>query len=361
MIESFIVISGIIAFISVLKEIKNIQIIFWMFILCLIVFDGLRWEMGTDWTSYFSYFKNAHVYDQPGFEHGFLLYTYIIRNLTDNYSVYLLITTAFIYIGIFYTVFKITNYSFLSIFFLTAVIPWYSGSLRQMMACVFFTLAIKSTMDKKLLHFIVLSIMGLLFHTTMIVTFPIYWIYGLSFLALTIIFFSLAVGSIFSKQLILILDWVVNFYGFNRSYSARLGGGLELSQPILGFLRKFITLSGLLYFSYLTYRVHNIHKDQWDKIKLTLFLSSLSVIFYYIGTFHIDHVSSRLNIYTGIISTAILVGLLDKSLNKKSNRILLYVFVWALQIVLYSRLELMSLFHPYSSIFYNYELHRILF
>ena len=100
MIESFIVISGIIAFISALKEIKNIQIIFWIFILCLIVFDGLRWEMGVDWTNYFSYFSKAHVYDQPGFEYGFILYTSIIRNLTDNYSVYLLITTAFIYIGI---------------------------------------------------------------------------------------------------------------------------------------------------------------------------------------------------------------------------------------------------------------------
>jgi len=154
---------------------------------------------------------------------------------------------------------------------------------------------------------------------------------------------------------------VVNFYGFDRGYGARLGGMLETSNPILGFLRKFITLSGLLYFSYVAYIAHNLHKDQWNKIKFTLFLSCLSVIFYYIGTFHISNVSSRLNIYTSIISTAILVGLLDKSLQKKSNRILLYFFVVALQVVLYSKLNLMSLFHPYSSIFYNYELNRVLY
>jgi len=361
MIESFIIISGIIAFLSTLKEIKSKNIIFWSFTILLVMFDGLRWEMGTDWGNYFEYFSVADVFVQPGFEPGFILYTSIIRNITDNYSVYLLLTTAFIYIGIFYTVFKITNYSFLSLFYLTATLPWYSGSLRQMMACVFFTLALKATINKKIVQFLLFIMLGLMFHTTVIVFLPIYWLYGMSSAALLFLFLLLTFGSIFSRNLIYMLDWVVHYYGFNKSFSSRIGGGLELSNPILGFLRKIFTLTGFIVFSYITKTSNNMDDDRWNKIKFTLFLSCMSIILYYVGTYHVEHVSSRLDIYTSIIATSILIGLLDRFFNKRSNKILLYFFVMALIVVFYSRLEFMELFHPYSSIFYNYDLHRDLF
>lgn len=359
MIESFILISGAIAFFSVLKELKSKKNIFWSFTLLLVLFDGLRWEMGTDWPSYFAYFSVADSYKQPGFEPGFLLYTSLIRNITENYSIYLLITTAIIYIGIFYTVFKMTNYSFISLFYLVGTIPWYSGSLRQMMASVFFVLALKASIDRKLINFIVLMVIGLMFHTTILVFFPIYWLYGMSSITFILLFIAIAVLSFFSKNLIQLLDGIANYYSFNKSFSERIGGTLEFSNPVLGFLRKIFTLTGIIFFSLAAKKTWSMNEIHWRKIKFTLMLSSLSIILYYIGTYEISHVSSRLDIYLSIISTSVLIGLLDKSFNTKKNRMLLFFFVLALVGVFYYRLEFMDLFHPYSSIFYNYDLHRV--
>lgn len=58
---------------------------------------------------------------------------------------------------------------------------------------------------------------------------------------------------------------------------------------------------------------------------------------------------------------SVLIGLLDKSFNTKGNRLFLFFFVASLVGVFYYRLEFMDLFHPYSSIFYNYDLHRDLY
>lgn len=361
MIEFFTIISGFIALLSVMTKVKRSELIFWSFILSLILFDGLRWEMGTDWGNYYKHFSVANVYIQPGFELGFIIYAYLIRSFTDNYSIYLFITTAFIYIGIFHTVFKMTNHSFLSLFFLTGHLPWYSGSLRQMMACVFFTLALKASMEKKLIKFLVLVTIGTTFHTTMIVFFPIYWLYGLPWTVLVGIFAVLTVLSVFSRNLIYVLDEILSYVSFKRSYMERLGGTLELSNPLLGFMRKISTITGLISFSLMAKTSRRMDKLQWEKVKFTAWLASLSLIFYYIGTYHITHVSSRLDIYTSIISTAVLIGLLDKSFKTFGNRMVLYFFVVLLVGVFYSRLLRLDLFHPYSSIFYNYDLNRKLF
>ena len=361
MIEFFIIISGIIAFVSIFKEIKNKYFIFWVFIFFLIFFDGLRWEMGVDWINYFKLFNNADVYDFPGFEPGYRLYTKIFRSVTSSYSVYLFITTAFIYITIFYTVIKITNFSFLSLFYLAAIIPWWSGSIRQMIALSFFTLALKAIFKKKKVKFIVFILTALMFHTSAIVFLPIYWLYGQSLVILLFIFFFLLFLSSYSQNLIEFLDFITQTYNYNRSYERYLGGNAQGSNPTLGFLRKTVNLMASIYFIYIANTSKNLKTVLWNKIKFTFFLSSLSIIFYYVGTYHIENVSSRLDLYAGTISFAILIGLLEKFYYKKSNKMLLYFFTLFLVVVYYLKLEHMSLFHPYSSIFYNYNYNRNLF
>ena len=138
MIEIFVLFSGLISFISIFSKKQLSNLFFWTILFFLIMFDGLRWNMGTDWESYFDAFAYSQEQIPVGFELGFAYYMKLIRTFTDNYSIFLIITTAFFYTGIFYQVFKLTNKSYLSIFFLLGTITWYSGALRQMIACVFF-------------------------------------------------------------------------------------------------------------------------------------------------------------------------------------------------------------------------------
>ena len=356
MIESFTIIIGIIALLSVRFDVKNKKLLFFLIILPISLLDGLRWEMGADWVSYYSYFTDDSY--SVSFDPGFILYTEIIKGFTDNYSVYLLITSLFIYIGIFYGVFRITDGSFIALFYLIGTIPWYSGSMRQMMACVFFVWAFKAVIDRKPIHYSVLMLLGILFHVTVIVFAPMYLIYGMSTVFYVLLFAMLITVSSFTDKMLFILENVMRMYGFDKNMATYLGGTYELSNPILGFLRKILTLSGLFVFTLISKSSVMVDSVKWDKLKFSLVLSSLSILFYYIGTYKISHVSSRLDIYTGIIVTSILIGFIDKSLAKKSNRILFYLFVLSLVGVFYYRLLWMDLFHPYSSIFYNYDLNR---
>jgi hypothetical protein len=362
MIESFTLFGGLLALLSIFMEVRHKNIVFWVFTLSLIVFDGLRWQMGTDWISYSEYFEAAtDVNLYAGFELGFRIYTTLIRNITDNYSIYLLITTAIIYIGIFYTVFRIANYSFISLFFLAGTIPWYSGSLRQMMASVFFCLALKASIEKKFIHFVLFIMGGLMFHTTIIVFIPMYWLYGMSLSVFFVLSIVMAVLSVFSRSLIFTLDTLANLVYFSKDFTSRIGGTLESSNPLLGFGRKFFTIVGLWGFSFMAKTSPKMDWMLWQKIKFVLSLASLSIILYYIGTYHIDFVSSRLDIYVSILSTAVLIGLLEKSFTNRGDKLLLFLFVVVLVGIFYARLEFMDLFHPYSSLFYNFNLNRELY
>ena len=363
MIETFTVLGGAIALWSAAANRDIKPTVLWLFLSSLIFFYGLRWEMGTDWTTHYRYFfavDNYGPFRLPGVEPGFGLYLWLMRRLTNTYSIFLLVTTALAFIGILYAVYKMTG-SFVALFYLTGTIPWYAGSQRQMLACVCFTLAMKASMETKLTQFIALMIAATMFHTTAILFVPMYWLYGLSSATYVVIFVALAIASALSRSLLPVLDVVVGYYGLGRSFAARAGGIPEASNPLLGFPRKFFTIAGLVAFSHAAESSPRMETGQRKEIRFTLMLASLSIIFYYMGTYQINYVSSRVDIYSGLIATAVLIGLLDRTFRSRMNRILLFVFVAALVGIFYSRLVFMDLFHPYSSIFYNYELHRVLY
>ena len=95
MIESFTLVTGFFAFISILSKtpLTTRVKLSWVIISLLIIFDGLRWEMGTDWEAYYSHFSVVKYQSRSNFELGFIWYPRLIRNITGNYSIYLFITT----------------------------------------------------------------------------------------------------------------------------------------------------------------------------------------------------------------------------------------------------------------------------
>ncbi len=329
-----------------------------MFLILLILFDGLRWQMGTDWQNYYDYFLKSDQYDQAGMEIGFKLYTSTIRFFTENYSVYLLITTALIYIGIFYPVFRITGYKFMPIFYLTGCIPWYSGSLRQMMASIFFTMALCLIYKRKLLFFLIVMLTGATFHTTILVFIPIYWLYGISTTTFVIVLVSLFLVSTLIGSFLSRIDQLIQLFNPGKSIEERFGGNeLKNTNPIFGFLRKIITTVGYIWFWSKSKKQAYI-KEEKDRMLFFLYITTLSIFLYFLGSFYLEHVSSRLDIYSGIISAAVLIGLLEKELINQKSKTLLLGFTFVLLLIFYARLEYTSLFHPYSSIFYNYDYKR---
>ena len=356
MIETFIFISMVLSLVSIFFKINlgAKKKIAYCFLFLIVFFDGLRWETGTDWKTYYDGYQNLLDGFQPGFEIGFSFYSFIIRSLTDNYSLFLLITTFIIYFGIYIPILKLTNFSFTSLFFLTAHVPWYSGSLRQMLATVFFCHSLKYIHDRKLFKFVITLIFGATFHSTIVPFIFTYWVYGASFYAFLFLALIIVGSSAIISYLINFIDSIINLINPGKSIEGRIKSSVEFSNPYLGILRKFLTLL-LSYFSsnnFISYEIIKVNDDE-IKLKFYLFLSYFSLIFYIVGTFFIEHVSSRLDIYTGIICLSILFGLIEKNIFNKKKMYLLFFIVALLCYVNYTRLMYMDLFHPYKSIFYN--------
>ena len=359
MIEIFTIISAIFLpfsfFNSNFKKKELITVL--VLIFGIIFFDGLRWEMGTDWTNYLNNFQKIQIRWTPGFEFGFQYYTHLISLFTENYSVYLVITSFLFYSGIFYYSYKISGNSFITLFLLFATITWYSGGMRQMLACAIFVISLKYIINRNLKYFLIISFLGLSFHLTFIVLVPFYFIYGFSNKRFFLIFCILFLLSFFLYPIIEQFANIFNFFNPGKDLNDRFDGGLD-TNPIFGFGRKIITLIPIVYF-------YTIRKDIRDDKKIRFFfhLSFFSLFIYYLGFNYIGILASRLNIYFGIISTAIFLGLIQSKLRSKQNKILLILFCFFIAILHYSRLADwgMSLYHPYSSIFFNYDLNRILF
>ena len=107
----------------------------------LLVFqDGFRWETGTDWDPYHNFFEDLTISIQPedsDFDIGYVIFTYIIRSISDNYTIFLTVFSVIFYSGFFYLIFKCSDAPFTSllVFYMSTV--YYMGMNRQFTAMTF--------------------------------------------------------------------------------------------------------------------------------------------------------------------------------------------------------------------------------
>ena len=331
--------------------------IFEFLLLLLVIFlEGTKWEMGVDWRSYFNFFEVASNWQEQktrgglAFEPGFRLYAFTIANLTENYSVFIFITMAFCYSAILIPIFRMTNKSFVSIFYLLTIIPWYSGALRQMIAIGFFTLSLNAIHNRNFWKFFFYILVGFLFHITAILYLPMYFIYNLSWGLFVILYVGAVFLAINSGQILILFDYIFSQLGGSRSYLNYLKPPLAPVNPLLGFMRKFITVGGFYIFGFTSLDNNKEHKDK-DNLKFYLMMASFTAVLYLIGIYFIQTIGSRLDMYISIVIFGMAIGIIDTNIRKQSNRILFFLFVVAISLVFYSRLSFLNLFYPYQSIF----------
>ena len=356
MIELFTIVFGALSLSSIFKPNLRSNYLFLLVLIPLILCSGLRWEMGTDWRSYYNLFtKNENFYFmEPGYQY----YVEFIRKFTDNYSVFLLITDTLTIGGILSLIFEYTKKNYLSVFYATGTLLWYAGSLRQMLALLILTYAIRFIIKRKFIFYLILVIISTFFHKTSLFYIAIYFAYNLSLGLIAVILLSLF---FITPHIIFLYDLVLNFFYSNNGLGFRLYKPEDenSSNYYLGFTRKILTFS-IIYFIYKKWvSVFDWKEERVFKFYIKMLI--LSIYFYLVGTFYIVFVSSRMDIFPAFICTPILIGLIDNRLTKNYQRIILLLIVLIFNLIFYTRLEYMDLFHPYSSIFYNFDLSRELY
>jgi len=149
--------------------------------LLFIIVGGLRYNVGTDWPQYEVTFNTldsvAGIFTARE-EKLFVVFMFLTKKIIDSY-VFFTFTFFLVAFYLKYIIFK--KYStdiFLSLifYFFTLFLIYDLNGVRQGMALAFVFLSIPAILNKKLFLFVFLILVGSLFHISVVIFLPFYWI-----------------------------------------------------------------------------------------------------------------------------------------------------------------------------------------
>lgn len=144
--------------------------IYWLFCFVLLVcHDGLRWETGTDWVPYSTYFETCLNLMNDDFEWGYATLSKLVRVFTNEYTFFLLLHAIILYFFVFNSIKKYALNPFLSLFlYYCATLPLL-GMNRQFIAFGICLYAIRYIMERKKLCFAISLTAAMAFHLSAVV------------------------------------------------------------------------------------------------------------------------------------------------------------------------------------------------
>lgn len=330
----------------------------------LLVFqDGFRWETGTDWDPYHNFFEDLTISIQPedsDFDIGYVIFTYIIRSISDNYTIFLTVFSVIFYSGFFYLIFKCSDAPFTSllVFYMSTV--YYMGMNRQFMAMTFYAIGLVWLTQDKKLYYIIMIIIGALFHKTILMGIIALFlnkklnnILIIGILSLTIL---IAISGIVNKLPLGIFALLGEQAGDKMEYYSVNGDATSMTSMILATIRRLIWIVPLLvYDRYIT------DKPRGYYLFFNLYL--IGTVFYIIcnGTI-LQIVVSRALIYFNIMEMFMVPVIF--SLLKQNYGKLILAFILVAYTILYTYKgfkgygEGTDYFLPYKGIFINTDYNR---
>jgi hypothetical protein len=199
-----------------------------------LLFLGFRGFIFTDWESYYAFFQKCPgVFDSVkeisaffsrgqyfAWGRGFLVYTFIIKSFTQNYFLFQFISFS-IDIFILYWFFKkyIPNYIVLGFLFFYSFngIDIEVNLLRNSKAILLFLISIKYIEKHNFIKYLMINILGCLFHISSIVYIPLYFILNRTFNKYFILFIFIAGNIIFLLQIKWFSSVLIKLAAFNHN------------------------------------------------------------------------------------------------------------------------------------------------
>lgn len=309
----------IILFILELNKIHSCRKYVPLVFIVIVLQDGLRWEMGTDWKPYLDQYNDFVKY---GFSRSFdLLYdwfAYTISRISNNYNVFLIIHAILIYILYFTWIKKlIPEYFYIALFIFYTLMIGYLGMSRQHIAiaiCLFSTPYLLTENYKK---FIALCIIACFFHSSACL-FPILGLFARRKISYKVYLILIVLSFIINNILFLRNIFEIFMNQLGEIYSAKSADYLNwdsqrtLAGFILGLSKKTIILIMIII-------VRN--KINWSN---KTFIFSLNMYMFSILMFiafdsNLQFLVGRLLIYYSIFE-CILWGFVAKTMNGTYNK-----------------------------------------
>lgn len=168
-------------------------------------------EVGTDTGSYIYYFDKIQTFSdaiatsKTHGEAGFWFLNYLGHQISDNYFIIFTFSAMIISACYFYCI-KYFNLKTLSLFTLLFVGPYYFqlNGTRQAIAIAIFAVSIIFIIRKQPFHYVVSILLGFLFHKSIIICLPIYYLFkdGIRPRKIALIFVIFLIALVFFQSIV---------------------------------------------------------------------------------------------------------------------------------------------------------------
>lgn len=337
---------------------KYSDIIFYLTMTFMLLFIGLRYQVGHDWDMYFQIHKidTWHLTNGDFIEPTFTLISKFTKLLSNNdivsFQILIFIYALISIIAYGYIIKKYSSNRMLSIFIL---FPMYMlntnfGQIRYGIALALFIISIEFIINRDLKKYLMVVLIATLFHFTAIVAIPLYFLINLNISYKYKI--SILAGAIILGTLINPLDLIkiINDNTLNLVY---INDKIAIYKQNEGdlFSMYFIMMLALYLFSSYIYNKINIKNDL---IKVSIEMLFWGIIFYCI-TNRLDILAFRGSSYYFIFEILLIPALMSilnkqKYLFKYRNVLVVYTVIVAFYRLIITVFYWLDVFAPYRSI-----------
>jgi len=314
----------------------------------LFLLSFIRWETGTDWESYHTFFNYSNQWGLEGeFEWGFARLNEFVKIFFDNYTFLLFIIASALFYFQSSAILRFSPYPSFSLLFLWCIIFANIFFVRQALATVILFFSIRYIQEKKLFPFLLMVGLAMLFHRTSLVFIIAWWIYHLKLrpvvmiacigisLTLTVALSTLmgSLGSIAGGAIQQKIDFYLDSSGFTFGME-----NTSLAQIIIkGFANKIFTFAFALFF------LKQI-EEKGEEFRGYLNLYWISILIYF-SMVSISIVLVRLSIVYDMVAI-VLIPIILKDIKRLYVRFFLF-FIFVCYLFLRLNLSLGSYYDSY--------------
>lgn len=364
--DIYIIIATILFVFAFIPQTKDkTGIVMFVVMAILILFDGLRWENGTDWLQYQTYFEKCLLYDNERYELGYILLNRSIRLLTSEYTVFLLLHATILYSVLYYYFKKYSVYPLLSFFLFFVLFIGYQGMNRQYLALSIGYIALVQLIQNRKIWFLALVCLASFFHMSVYILllallsrrfFPVY-----IYISTIVIAILLSFGGVVN----FVADFGMHyFYGSMADYFSSYVEMENEQISATGFSLIFAYIRRLIIIIPFLFIKENIELKVKKALIIFFNLYFVAFIFYIIfsGTI-LNIIVSRANVYFFIFE-CILIPYIIYRYRKRFPRAFVYFIIYMYGLFsLYrgiSRYDRMfkNPFLPYKAIYYNTDVYK---
>jgi hypothetical protein len=221
----------------------------------LIILSGIRWEVGTDWNPYYTYFLRNDTwkeYNNGQFEILYAFLNFIIKTLFNSYSIFLLVLGILVILLKYASIEKIALYPALTFFLFYCFSIGDIFPVRQTLAISVLMTSIYFIHQRKKIPFVFLVILAVCFHLSAGLWIFAYSIYHKKISSMAIYFFllvSFMIGILGSNLYVPLLNTMAEILGPSGNLLGRIlvylngkydDGSYSLVHNILAITKRII-------------------------------------------------------------------------------------------------------------------------